>query len=102
MLLNLWVLIAYNIFAGLQSLLIGKPVIEQDVPAGSKSSTTMRYSELIVECIQIIIRQMWHYSKILFVCIYVYIIYVHKNSIVGLKLNCIAACALHSTAGEMI
>ena len=34
-LLNLWVLIAYNIFGGLQPLLVGKPLIEQDVPTVS-------------------------------------------------------------------
>ena len=38
-LLNLWVLIAYNMFGGLQPLLTGKPVIEQDVPTGSKALT---------------------------------------------------------------
>ena len=33
-------------FVGLQPVLAGKPVIEQDVPIGSKSLTTMRCCKL--------------------------------------------------------
>ena len=41
---------------------------------------------------QIIVQQMWRYSKILFVCIYMST-KISILSIVGLKLNCIVPCA---------
>ena len=64
----------------------------------------MRFNPVVVERIsdrKIIMQQVWRYSKIPIVCIYVriYIIYicVAKNSllsIVGLKINCTVARAM--------